>query len=666
MYKRPLRLSATAKERPEKKLSKTDRFHHFFHKGLGKVLRPIVSSKYFYHRYVPAIIADSSVLHLLSDLDFDKKVIELRQLLVHKKMTHDLLVKTFSLVREAAGRQLGMFHYESQLLGGLAIFHGNVAEMQTGEGKTLTATLPAAAAALMGVPVHVITVNEYLAERDSMLMAPVYRALGLSVGCISSDMTPIERKNMYACDIVYCTNKDLVFDYLKDQLVLKQYNDILQISSSILKGDGDPSCDLVLRGLHFAIVDEADSVLLDEARTPLVISGENGEDPQIERIYRQASDISRQLEKDKHFSVDDKSRQVFLTELGDEYVTQACENLGPYWRGRVRRKELIEKAVSAIHLFDNGRHYLVHENKIQIIDEQTGRVMPDRTWEQGLHQLIEIKEGCTLSRERTTLIKISYQRFFRLYHHLSGMTGTAKEVVDELWATYALFVVGIPTHSRSLRVRYPSQVFSTNYEKWQALAIRARDLSLSGRAVLVGTVSVSTSELIASTFSCFGLTFNVLNARQDFNEAEIIQGAGKSGCITIATNMAGRGTDIKIDEDVKNNGGLHVILTEFHEASRIDRQLEGRSARQGDPGSFEVFISMEDPLISSGYTNVMERWGIKIIRRNCEKRLNRIFGVYIHKKIQKRVEKKHAQVRSELLLADEAEKEILAFSGRYR
>lgn len=507
-------------------------------------------------------------------------------------LTDAVLVEAFAAVREASRRILGMRHHDVQLIGGWTLLNGMIAEMHTGEGKTLAATLAACTVAGAGAPVHVVTVNDYLASRDAEANRPLYEGLGLTVGIIGQDMTADQRREMYRRDIVYVSNKEVVFDYLKDRIAL-QSTRRTQLLLRRLSGRGREATP-ILRGLFYGIVDEADSVLADEARTPLIISQTESESDETP-LYTTALEIAARLVPTEHFVIT-TSRNLWLTAAGRAAAAAASQSRGDIWRSTLWREELIHKAVSALHCFHRDEHYIVEEGKVQIVDEFTGRVMPDRSWEQGLHQMIEVKEGCELTGKRRTLAQMTYQRFFRRYLRLSGMTGTATEITAELRRVYGLEVLRIPTHLPSKRVRLPDRCWTSDAARWSAVAERAQQLAAAGRAVLIGTRSVQASERLASEFTGRNLSHTVLNARHDKDEAEIVALAGQPGRITIATNMAGRGTDIKLDAQVREKGGLHVILTEFNETGRIDRQLFGRCARQGDPGTIEAVVSLEDEL----------------------------------------------------------------------
>ena len=520
---------------------------------------------------------------------------DLRMVLIRHGFVKDVVARAFALVRTAAQRTIGLSHFPVQLMGGYVILNGMLAEMATGEGKTLTATLPAATAALAGMPVHIITVNEYLAQRDAEWMRPVYAALGLTVGIVKQGQAPEEKRAAYAADITYCTNKDLGFDYLRDNLTVSLRTGRGRLLLEKMLAQGDRIDRLLLRGLHFAIVDEADSVLIDEARTPLIIAG--AQDSQAdESLYGAALGIATQLDADVDYRLDASERAVRLTEPGRARVQELSASLPSTWRSARAREELAQQSLAALHLFARDTHYLVRDGKVQIVDEYTGRVLADRSWERGLQQLIEVKEGCEVTGRRTTLARITYQRLFRRYLRLSGMTGTALEVAPELEAVYNLKVVPIPTNRPVKRANDGVQLYSNRADKWEAVADAIERVQAAGRPVLIGTRSVAASEELGSVLAARRIEHVVLNARQDSEEAQIIADAGQRGRATVATNMAGRGTDIHVAPDIAARGGLHVILTEFHESKRIDRQLYGRCARQGDPGSYEAVVSLEDEL----------------------------------------------------------------------
>ena len=610
--------------------------------------------------FVARVDRHTEALSGLSDEGLATEAAALRVRLHREGLKEEPVARAFALIREISGRILGMRHFPTQLVGGRVLLGGMVAEMETGEGKTLTANLAAGTAGLAGIPVHVITVNDYLTGRDAEWMRPVYEALGLRLGCVVHGVPPPERRAAYACDITYCTNKEIAFDYLRDWLVMEGRPGALRLQAEALYGRESRVRKLLLRGLHYAIVDEADSVLIDEARTPLIISGGGGQEDERE-FLEQALALAGDLERGKDFEIRDLTREVTLTEVGKGRLREAAASLGPLWSGVVRREEMVRMALSARHLFHRDEEYVVQEDKVQIVDEFTGRIMADRSYERGLHQLIETKEGVELTRRPETQARISYQRFFKRYLNLSGMTGTAREVRSELWNVYALPVMRIPTHKPRRREALPDSLFRIENEKWHVVADRIQALYEAGRPVLVGTRSVAASERASALLEERRIPHQVLNAKQDREEAEIIARAGESGCVTIATNMAGRGTDIRLGEGVKERGGLHVILTERHEAARIDRQLAGRCGRLGDPGSYEALLSLEDPIVQGGRGGLLA-WGAARLALARVPAWKRLAGRAV-RRAQKRVERLHARMRKNLLREDERRGNLLSFSG---
>jgi preprotein translocase subunit SecA len=562
--------------------------------------------------------------------------------------------RAFALIRELSGRILGKRHFEVQLLGGFAMVKGMLAEMATGEGKTLTATLVAGTAGLASVPIHVVTVNDYLAKRDAELMGPLYAALGLSVGVVVGGQNLAERQAAYACDITYCTNKDLAFDYLRDRMAIGQTFGDLELKLERLHAPRPRAEGLRMRGLHFALVDEADSVLVDEARTPLIISGV-GDAALDAGTVAQALKLAGRLEENRDFLISPEDRRIYLTEGGQKAVGAFAQSRAGHWRSVVSREELARQALAALHLFNKDEHYVVAEGKVRIVDEYTGRIMPDRQWSDGLHQMVEHKEGLDLSERRETLARITYQRFFRRYKRLAGMSGTLQPVAAEIFRVYRLPVATIPTAKPIARAHRPDVICRTAEEKWDRIVERVSALHAKGAPVLIGTRSVASSRAASDRLTAAGLPHRVLNAVQDAEEAEIVAEAGQRGRITIATNMAGRGTDIHLGEGVAELGGLHVVMTERHDARRIDLQLAGRAGRQGEPGSFEAILSLEDPLMDA--ENGMALSGLA-------KRLGRIGGGWAADYAQKRAERLHARMRAELLRSDDWRKKTLAFSGR--
>ncbi|CAM2785144.1 prepilin peptidase [Vibrio rarus] len=661
MYKRPQRRPSSVLERPQRVVDTQKRMERWWRTLTAYGTRPLRATVWMYKPLLWAIKKRDLPYRQLSEQQLDSKIADVKQSLLRHGLSNSLTIEAFALIREVAGRELGMWHFDSQLMGGLAILHGNIGQMQTGEGKTLTATLPVAAAALTHIPTHVVTVNDYLTQRDAELMMPVYHRLGLSVGVVIQGLSVAERKQQYAQDIVYCTNNELAFDYLKDGILLNQLSDPLHRHAlrTLPSSAHDSLQNLMLRGLHFAVVDEADGVFMDEASTPLVISGDSSPNPEQQAMYAQAFAIAQTLLQPQDFVIQSPSKQIEFTPMGEERIEQASKTLSALWHARTRRLELVKQALSAQHLFIRDKHYLVDEGKVIIIDEHTGRRMPDRTWQQGLHQLIEIKEGCELSDPRVTLASISFQHFFRLYHHLSGMTGTAQEVKSEFWRVYELPVVDVPTHKPSQRTQYEPSVLMNETQKWDAIATRIETFAQhSERPILVGTQSLKDSEALSEHLTQLGIEHQVLNARQDQGEATVIEQAGLPCKVTIATSMAGRGTDIKLDSAVEAAGGLHVIVTGLHDSSRVDRQLEGRCARQGDRGSVEFILCLEEPIITPPWARVM-RFIVKI---PLPKYLKNKLLLSCIRCCQKRLEQQQQQGRKQLLKHDEQQQDVMSFS----
>jgi len=600
------------------------------------------------------VLADSGKNRLADEIE------NARRRLHTEGLSQDAIAHAFAIVREIAGRELGMRHHDVQLIGGWIMMEGMLAEMRTGEGKTLTATLAACTAALSGIPVHVVSVNDYLVTRDAEEMGPIYRALGLTVGTITEELDPDDRRRAYACDITYCSNKQLVFDYLKDKLALGSGDPGLKLKLESLHSNQPRMDRLLLRGLYYAIVDEADSVLVDEARTPLILSAQSQSQEQV-KVCRQALFLAGQLREGKDFLLHPRERQLELLDRGEERLKEIAEPLGGLWSGERRSRELVSQALSAKHLFLRDKQYLVRDDKIQIIDEHTGRVMADRAWERGLHQMIECKENVELTSNRETLARISYQRFFRRYLRLGGMSGTLKEVGGELWSVYGLGVVEVPTNRPIIRTQRADRTYRHAVQKWTAIVKRIQAVHARGRPVLVGTGSVEDSERLSRLLKRVKLKHQVLNAHQDEQEADIVACAGEKGRITVATNMAGRGTDIKLGPGVKELGGLHVISTERNIARRIDRQLAGRCGRQGDPGSCEAILSLDDELVGLYFGEGVRKFLSSFGRKN--RPVPRWVSGILIALPQRLLERYHRRVRRELLKVDEQRGKMLAFTG---
>ena len=511
----------------------------------------------------------------LTDEQLAHKAVEFRSQLAAGKHLDTILPEAFAVVREASFRTLGQRHFDVQLMGGIVLHQGKISEMKTGEGKTLTATLALYLNALMGKGAHLVTVNDYLARRDSEWMSPIYQFLGLHVACLQNSMTDAERQDAYAADILYATNNELGFDYLRDNMKFRKN-------------------DLVQRELFFAIVDEVDSILIDEARTPLIISGSSEE---VGTLYRDADRVVSHLEKTTDYEVDEKARSVLLTESGVDKIEAAFRITNLYFIEHMQLLHHINQALRAHALFKRDVEYVVTNNQVLIVDEFTGRILPGRRYSDGLHQAIEAKENVEIERESQTLASITLQNFFRLYKKLGGMTGTAATESEEFHNIYKLDVISIPTNRNLIRKDMPDLIFLTKNAKYKAIVEDIKERHVTGQPVLIGTIAIETSELLSAILTAHNIAHDVLNAKQHEREAEIVAHAGECGRITIATNMAGRGTDIKLTPESIAAGGLYILGTERHESRRIDNQLRGRSGRQGDPGESRFYISLEDDLV---------------------------------------------------------------------
>lgn len=522
-----------------------------------------------------AVLALEAQMVALSDEELKEKTTEFKNRLAKGETLDELLVEAFAVVREAAFRVLGLKPYKVQIMGGIALHGGNISEMRTGEGKTLTGTMPAYLNALSGKGVHIITVNEYLASRDAKEMGELFQWLGLTVGLNLAGMTPFEKQQQYRCDIMYSTNNELGFDYLRDHMVANV-------------------SDMVQRDLNYAIVDEVDSILIDEARTPLIISGGQ---KRTANLYRQADWFVKSLKANEDFSVDIKTKNVQLDEEGISKAERAFQIDNLYDVRHAVLLHHINNALKANYIMGRDVDYVVQDGEILIVDQFTGRLMQGRAYSDGLQQAIQAKEGVEIKQETQTLATITFQNFFRLYHKLSGMTGTAKTEEEEFRHIYNMIVVEVPTNRPVARIDAPDLVYKNMKAKFEAVADEVASCHQKGQPVLLGTVAVETSEVISALLKQRGIPHNVLNAKNHEREAEIIRDAGQKGAVTIATNMAGRGTDIKISDEVKALGGLAVIGTERHESRRIDNQLRGRSGRQGDPGYTRFYLSFEDELM---------------------------------------------------------------------
>jgi preprotein translocase subunit SecA len=642
-------------ERPERAEREDPFVARTVRQVVGCLCLPRHASRRRLAKWAARVDLQSRGLSELSETGFDEAVAELRRKLLRAGLAEVLLPRGFALVREAARRALGTPHYDVQLFGGWVMARSGLAELETGEGKTLTATLPASLAALAGIPVHVITANDYLVERDAEAMSPLYERLGMRVGVVVEGQPDrVARREAYACDVTYATNKQVSFDYLRDLIAAGKDRRLAQR----LRLDGVQTHSAqtapVMRGLCFGIIDEADSVLIDDARTPLLLSGEGA--PADEETVRKALILSEQLDEGPDFSVDRLRGEIELTLRGRSRLDELGHFVEGPLAGERRREEWVHRALCVDHLYERDLHYLVSDGKIEIIDLPTGRRAPDRSFEGGMQSLIEAREGLALTPQRETLARISYQRFFRRYLRLAGMTGTAREASRELWNVYGLRTVIVPTRLPSRRSALGRRVLPSAEAKWDAVVARVAELQGEGRPVLVGTSALATSEVLSELLDQAGLTHEVLSARQDQEEAAVVARAGQPSCITVATRMAGRGTDVKLGKGVPEIGGLAVVSTELGEARRIDRQLFGRCGRQGAPGSYEQIVSLEDRLLE------VHRNGWRgLVTGNPT--LLRLLGSLLPVAAQRAEERRSAMARRRLLESERVLRQLLAFSG---
>jgi preprotein translocase subunit SecA len=551
---------------------------------------------------LPKISSFEPELEKLSDYELRKRSLSLRYRAKSQEPLDRLLPESFALVREAGRRTLNMRHFDVQMLGGIAMHNRSIVEMQTGEGKTLTATLAMYLNALTGRGAQLATVNDYLARRDAEWMSPVYKILGISVGVIEGNMSQPARRKAYACDVTYGTAKEFGFDFLRDRLLLRRINEgLTDFLGGMLGQNGEGGEEPVQRGAHFIVVDEADSILIDEARTPLIISALPTEEEKIAvECYRWSAQVADQFEDEEHYEYDHEKQTVELTPSGRQLVRNLPKPEAMDSVGMFTIYEYIERSIKVTRAFVLDRQYVVRDGEIVIVDEFTGRLSEGRKWRDGIHQAIEAKEGVTVTVATGQAARITVQDFFLRYEQLCGMTGTASSSARELAKIYEVRVAPIPTNRPAIRERLPDRIFGTSDAKWAAIVEEVREQHDIGRPILIGTRSIDKSVLLAQLLQQARIEHRVLNAHQVAAEAEIVSEAGRKGKVTVSTNMAGRGTDIKLGEGVAELGGLHVILTEMHDSARIDRQLIGRCGRQGDPGTFRQYLSLDDDILLSG------------------------------------------------------------------
>ncbi len=545
-----------------------------------------------------AIVRIAEALAELSERHLNARVAEASDQVRLRRSESETIDHAAAVVFEVVRREVGLSLHPEQVMGGLVIAGAKCAEMATGEGKTVTAVLPVALDAWLGRGVHVHTVNDYLARRDAQITRPAYKRLGLSVGVLQDQMPPAERKAAYRRDVTYAADKQFIFDYLRDRLATPIESGVLDAElDDVLRERQSWRGQIVQRGLYSAIVDEADSVLIDEAVTPAIIGVDSSGDPSALEHYRVAAALSERMEAGRDYKIDRPQRQVTLTSAGREALSGWVDELPAFWRGPMRREELATLALSARELYRRDDDYIVKDGKIVIVDRSTGRILEGRQWQLGVHQAVEAKEELEISPDRRTASRISYQRFFQQYHRLAGMTGTAWEVAGELFQHYGLMIVGVPTHRPVIRKHARDRIVRTSEARDRLVADRVSEYHARGRPVLIGTRSVGESERLGEALAARNVPCQILNAQREAQEAEIIAGAGQSGAVTVATNMAGRGTDIILDDRTRELGGLVVIATARNEERRVDRQLFGRAGRQGDPGRAETYVSLEDDLL---------------------------------------------------------------------
>ncbi len=602
---------------------------------IGQFLKKIVGSKNDreikrLQVYVEKINQFEPKIKELSDQELKAKTPEFKETLDRGANIEDILCEAFAVVREVARRTLNMRHFDVQLMGGVVLHEGKIAEMATGEGKTLVATLPVYLNSLTGKGVHVITVNDYLASRDSEWMGKIYKFLGLTVGTIQHGLGDTERQEAYRADVTYGTNNEFGFDYLRDNMKFSIENYVQKV-------------------LNYAIVDEVDSILIDEARTPLIISGPSEES--TDKYYK-INRIIPNLKKDKDYQVEEKTRTVALTDDGVGHVEKLLATDNIYDPSNMEILHHVNQALKAHALFKNDVDYVVKNGEVIIVDEFTGRMMPGRRYSEGLHQALEAKEGVKIESENQTLASITFQNYFRLYNKLAGMTGTADTEASEFNDIYKLEVVVIPPNRSLVRNSYPDVIYRTEREKFNAAVNEIEELHKKGRPVLVGTISIENSEKLSRMLKKKGIRHHVLNAKYHEKEAEIVQDAGQKEAVTIATNMAGRGTDIVLGEGIAERGGLHILGTERHESRRIDNQLRGRSGRQGDPGSSRFYLSLEDDLLrifgSDRISGIMGKLGMNDGQPIEHKMISKAI-----ENAQRKVEGRNFDIRKHLLEYDD-------------
>ncbi|MBI5484419.1 MAG: prepilin peptidase [Deltaproteobacteria bacterium] len=595
-------------------------------------------------------IGEAERTEILTDSDFSELLVEYRSRLRKKPGPADV-PKALGAISAAVKRIIGISPYIEQLMGALCMGSNTAIQMQTGEGKTITAAMSAVMAAWRGGPCHVVTSNDYLAKRDAELMKPFFSRCGVSAGYVISGMKPGERRDAYFCDITYSTSKELLADFLRDKMAEEQKPDLFRSAAGGMTSK-------VMRGLHTAIIDEADSVLIDEATVPLIISMPNSNHLLHEAVMT-AKRLSESLEITRDFIPTGRGLEIRLTEAGKDRIATVISDLPAIWHSEERAEFLVCQALVARHCYKRDVHYVVVDGKVVIVDDRTGRIMEGRSWSGGLHQAIEAIEGVELTDPTYSHTQMSFQLFFRLYRHLAGMSGTLQNVADELWTIYGLKTVRIPTHKPKRVLHYRERIFLSSDEKWSAVVSEALRVVEEGRAVLIGTRSVRESEELHLRFSNAGIDAVVLNALRHEQEAQIVAEAGTVGRVTIATNMAGRGTDIIVSGDVVDRGGLHVIATERHESRRVDMQLFGRTARQGVQGSVQMLTSLADAIV----VHYAWPWVVRCMKSLVSVPWGELAALQINRINQRRADSAKARLRKRILLQDIRQTKLLSFAN---
>lgn len=613
---------------------------------------------------LPKIASYEPELQKLTDQELRKRSLSLRYRAKSGESLDKLLPEAYALVREAGWRTVSMRHFDVQMLGGIALHNRSIAEMQTGEGKTLTATLPCYLNALTGKGVHVATVNDYLARRDAEWMRPIYESLGISVGVIETQMKRPERQRNYSCDVVYGTAKEFGFDFLRDRLLLRRIAEgERDLFGQMLGTTGDSGGEQpVQRNAWFALVDEADSILIDEARTPLIISAMPTEAERIavECFKWSAANVSK-FEEDEHYEFDHDKQSAELTAAGRQLTRNLPKPDDMDGVGMFHIYEYVERALRVDRIYKLDRHYVIRDGEIVIVDEFTGRLAEGRKWRDGIHQAVEAKEGVEVTMATGQAARITVQDLFHRYEHLAGMTGTASTSARELYKIYKLLVVQVPTNRPSIRQQLSTKVFGDAVAKWEAIVEEVKEMHAEGRPVLIGTRSIDKSELLSKMLEQEGIEHQVLNAHRVAEEADIVSRAGLASKVTVSTNMAGRGTDIKLGEGVDALGGLHVICTEMHDAARVDRQLLGRCGRQGDPGSYRQYLGLDDDILLSGLGPKKSK-KLKAMGEAQKQGFESLAGLF--RKAQRRIERRHFRDRKVLLYYEKERKKIQRQMGQ--